>query len=446
MDIEALEAQLDDFDWEKRKGAFLALLEAYKRGYVVFPSPQPLVNLHFHTFFSFNACGYSPLHIVWLSKRRGLSVIGSVDFDVLDAVEEFRFGGFALDIPCVSGLETRIYLPEFREEELSSPNEPGVAYYMGNGFVRLPREGTPPFETLKKLKRIAQERNRKVIARVNAYLSPVSVDYERDVLPLTPSGNPTERHIVLAYARKARETFPDETEEIRFWVEKLKTEEEHIASLKEDPASFFDFIRSRLMKFGGVGYVKPDLGDFPRLEEVNAMILSLGAVPSFSWLDGTRSGESNPKRLVDFCESKNIETFFLVPDRNWDIPDDEERKLKVRKLYEFVEEAQGHHFPVFVGTELNRYGQKFVDDFDSPYLAPLAPYFIESAWVLWGHTVLEMSSGRGYASEWARKVFKDRARKNRFFAQVGKATRAQEGDVRRLGERSTESLLREFGE
>ncbi len=445
MDIEVLETWLDDFDWEKRKRAFLALLEAHKRGDIVFPSPRPLVNLHFHTFFSFNACGYSPLHIVWLSKKRGLSVIGSVDFDVLDAVEEFRFGGFALHIPCVSGLETRIYLPEFREEELSSPNEPGIAYYMGNGFVRLPRNDTPAFETLKKLKRIAQERNKKIVARVNAYLSPISVDYEKEVLPLTPSGNPTERHIVLAYARKAQEVFPSETEEIHFWVEKLGVGEECIAPLKRDPALFFDFIRSRLMKFGGVGYVKPDLGDFPRLEEVNAMILSLGAVPSFSWLDGTRSGESDPKRLVDFCESKDIETFFLVPDRNWDIPDDEERKIKVRKLYEFVEEAQKRRFPIFVGTELNRYGQKFVDDFDSPYLAPLAPYFIESAWILWGHAVLEMSSGRGYTSEWAKEVFKDRARKNYFFARVGKATRAQEEEVCRLGERSTESLLREFG-
>jgi len=60
--------------------------------------------------------------------------------------------------------------------------------------------------------------------------------------------------------------------------------------------------------------------------------------------------------------------------------------------------------PVFVGTELNRYGQKLVDDFDSPYLEPLAPYFIESAWVLWGHVVMEMSSRRGYTSDWLKKI------------------------------------------
>lgn len=445
MHLEELETQLDDFSLERRKAAFLKLLEEHKKGTISFPAPRPIVNLHFHTFFSFNACGYSPLHIVWLSRLRGLSVAGSVDFDVLDALEEFQFGGFTVGLPVVSGLETRIYLPEFRNEELSSPNEPGIAYYMGNGFVRFP-ETEEGLRTLQRLKAIAQERNKKIITRVNAYLGDVAVDYERDVLPLTPSGNPTERHIVVAYARKSQEVFPDARRRVHFWAEKLGLEEASVAALERDPASFYDTIRSRLMKFGGVGYVKPDVGDFPRIQEVNSMIAAAGAIPSFSWLDGTRSGEADPERLIAFCEANGVETFFLIPDRNWNIPDDEERKYKVRKLYEFVETAKKYHFPVFVGTELNRYGQKFVDDFDSPYLAPLAPFFLESAWILWGHAVLEMSSRRGYGSAWAKRTFPNREKKNRFFARVGMATPADYEAVRKLGERTTGDLLREFGE
>ncbi len=444
MRVEELEARLDDFSFERRKEAFLELLEEHRKGNVAFPPPRPVVNLHFHTFFSFNACGYSPLHIVWLARLRGLSVAGSVDFDVLDALEEFQFGGFMVGLPVVSGLETRIYLPEFHNEELSSPNEPGIAYYMGSGFVRFP-ETQEGLQTLTRLKAIAQERNRKIIARVNAYLEHVVVDYERDVLPLTPSGNPTERHIVVAYAKRSSEVFPDPLARARFWAEKLGISEASVSALEKDPASLYDTIRSRLMKFGGAGYVKPDVGDFPRIQEVNAMIRSAGAIPSFSWLDGTRSGEADPKRLIDFCEANGVETFFLIPDRNWNLPDDEERKLKVRKLYEFVEAAKKYHFPVFVGTELNRYGQKFVDDFDSPYLAPLAPFFLESAWILWGHAVLEMSSRRGYGSTWARETFKSREEKNRFFARVGMATPASYEAAHRLGERATEDLLREFG-
>ena len=80
--------------------------------------------------------------------------------------------------------------------------------------------------------------------------------------------------------------------------------------------------------------------------------------------------------LLEFCLANGVETIFLIPDRAWNIPCEEERRDKLAKLYEIVEETKKRDMPVFVGTELNRYGQKLVDDFDSPYLEPLAPYFI----------------------------------------------------------------------
>ncbi len=446
MTEETWEGQLDSFDLAERKKAFLLLVERAKKGEIVFPTPKPLVNLHFHTFFSFNACGYSPLHILWLAKREGLRMAGSVDFDVLEALPEFLWGGLTINLPVASGLETRIFLPEFQEEELSSPNEPGVAYYMGNGFSRLPGEKEEAGKILRKLWEIAQRRNQKVLEKVNAYLDRVQVDYEREVLPLTPAQNPTERHIVLALVKKLEEVFPDLGERLRFWSEKLGEKSEKLAELYQDCAAFYDVVRMKLMKFGGVGYVKQDAGDFPTLGEVNRMILDLGAIPSFSWLDGTRQGEEDPRRLFDFCLDNRVETIFLVPDRNWNLPDPEERKLKVAKLYEMVEEAKRRSMPIFVGTELNRYGQKFVDDFDSPYLQLLAPYFLESAWLLWGHMVMEMGSRRGYTSDWARKYLPHRRERNAFFARLGERVEASKEAVQRVAERSTEAILREFGD
>ena len=46
----------------------------------------------------------------------------------------------------------------------------------------------------------------------------MTVDYERDVLPLTPAGNPTERHMVVAYVRAAERMVPDPAV---FWAGKL---------------------------------------------------------------------------------------------------------------------------------------------------------------------------------------------------------------------------------
>lgn len=445
MNEMSLEQQLDLFSLEERKSAFLALLEKARQNGMIFLEPLPLVNLHFHTFFSFNACGYSPLHILWLAKKRGLRMAGSVDFDVLHALPEFLWGGLTIHLAVSSGLETRIFLPEFRDKELSSPNEPGVAYYMGNGFTRLPEKDSRAEAILTKLYQIAQTRNQKVLEKINAYLTPVEVHYEQEVLPLTPSQNPTERHLVVALATKAEKLIPDLEERIRFWSERLEEKSEKVKALLSDRASFYDLIRMKLMKFGGVGYVKQDAGDFPTLQEVNEMIWELHAIPSFSWLYGLSSGEQDTARLFDFCLDARVETIFFVPDRNWNVPNEEERRVKVEKMCRMVEEAKKRHMPIFVGTELNRYGQKFVDDFDSPYLVPLAPYFLWSASLLWGHVVMELGSQRGYSSSWAKKHLPARRVRNEFFARLGEKTPPVKEIIDVINQKSTEALMAEFG-
>jgi hypothetical protein len=72
-----------------------------------------------------------------------------------------------------------------------------------------------------------------------------------------------------------------------------------------------------------------------------------------------------------------------------------------------------------VGTEMNNPGQKLVDD-ASPELAPLAPVFLESAYAVYAHSVLQRGSGLGYTSEWAAWALPDRGERNAFFAEVGR--------------------------
>ena len=55
-----------------------------------------------------------------------------------------------------------------------------------------------------------------MIARLNAYFAPVMVDYDRDVLPLTPAGNATERHMLAAYDSAAARFSADP---VSFWAE-----------------------------------------------------------------------------------------------------------------------------------------------------------------------------------------------------------------------------------
>ena len=164
-----------------------------------------MVNLHCHTFFSFNAYGHSPTSLAWLAKRRGFKAIGMVDFDVLDAVDEFMAACDLVGVRGSAGLETRVYIPEFATREINSPGEPGIAYHMGIGFTgsTLPDRAA---STLRDMRQGAAQRNREIVKRVNAHLDPVMIDYDRDVLPLTPAGNATERHLLAAYLRAAEQT------------------------------------------------------------------------------------------------------------------------------------------------------------------------------------------------------------------------------------------------
>jgi hypothetical protein len=410
--VASLEAKLNDFDRQVRA---TALNELQSQGNAIPLEPESNVaNMHCHTFFSFNAYGHSPTSLAWLAKRRGFRLIGMVDFDVLDAVDEFLNACEQVGVRGSAGMETRVYVPEFATREINSPGEPGIYYHMGIGFTssKVPESVSG---ILADLCQRATRRNQSMIERLNAYLDPVKIDYAHDVLPLTPGGNPTERHMVVAYINAAR-TVPDQA---AFWAGKLNIAPEQASKLMSDPANFQNTIRSKLMKRGGPGYVQPGPESFPVVEDFHKLIVACGALPCATWLDGTSAGEQAIGELMDMLVRKGAVAMNIVPDRNWNITDPDVKRLKVQKLYEVVQLAQDLALPLNVGTEMNSYGQKLVDDFDAPELAPVQQAFLDGAHFIYGYTALQRHYGLGYQSDWARAQLPSRRERNDFYTKVG---------------------------
>jgi hypothetical protein len=313
-------------------------------------------------------------------------------------------------------METRVFIPEFASREINSPGEPGVYYYMGIGFP----SSQPPVTAapiLADMRRRAEERNRTMLARINAFLSPVTVDYDREVLPLTPVGNATERHMLAAILQATAGRFPDP---VPFWAEKLQLAPEQVAAQIGDAVKFPNTLRAKLMKRGGVGYVQPGADTFPSLENVTQLIVACGALPCATWLDGTSAGEQASEELLGLLISKGVVALNIIPDRNWNISDPDMRRLKLQKLYEIVALAGKLDLPLNVGTEMNAPGQKLVDDFDVPELAPVRQAFLDGADFIYGHTVLQRVAGLGYQSEWAGEHLPTRRERNAFFTQAGR--------------------------
>jgi hypothetical protein len=411
--VEELEQKLDSFNGVDREQALGALIEQVEAGQITLPEAGGAVNLHCHTFCSYNSYGYSASKLAWLARKRGLAVAGVVDFDVLDALEEFLAAARRLCLKACVGLETRVFVPEFATRVINSPGEPGICYHMGVGFPKANLEGEQG-EFLLNLCKTAQERNRELMGRVNEYLRPVELDYERDVLVLTPSGNATERHVCRAYARKAKEVFTNDDALDQFWAEKLGPEAEFLEV--PEGIDLLNMIRAKTMKRGGVGYVAPDKGSFPLMADFNRFVLGAGGIPTMTWLDGLSDGEQSIEELVEVAMSTGTAAVNIIPDRNYTAG---VKDKKLENLHHVVELAEELGLPVVVGTEMNSPGQKFVDDFDSKELSPVLGVFLKGAYIVYAHSVLQQQAGLGYTSEWSKNNFSSVAEKNEFFKKLG---------------------------
>jgi hypothetical protein len=415
-EIEQLEAGLDSFNPITRKESLVGLMAFVHDGLIPVPEPKNNANLHCHSFFSFNAYGFSPSHLAWLGRKQGIMFMGIVDFDILDGVDEFLEACRITGVRGTAGIETRVYIPEFRHAEINSPGEPGIAYHMGVGFVRS-RIKESVASAFSDIRHQGVQRNLQIVQRINDYLAPFKLDYEKDVLPLTPSGYATERHMVHKIAEKSFEQLEDP---LQFWSEKLGQSVEFIENKRKDQNAFNNFLRQKLIKRGGVAYVQPEGNSFPTVDTFHEIIMAEKAIPCLAWLDGTSSGEAEIERLLDLLMEKGVATLNIIPDRNWNINDPEVKAVKVKNLYKIVDLAESLDIPILVGTEMNSFGQKLVDDFEAPELAPVRDRFINGAYFLYGHTLMAKMWGMGYQSEWSQNHLTDRKSKNAFYEAVGR--------------------------
>lgn len=409
--IEELESRMLSFDAAARRTALEAAWNS-----VCAAETGTAVNLHCHTFFSYNPDAHSPTLLAWLAKKAGLYAAGIVDFDVIDGVDEFLDASALVGIRATAGIESRVFLPEFAQFEINSPGEPGIAYHMGSG---MPSSTVPASQRgfLDGLKRTAQQRNREMIALVNSFTSPVVLDLEEDLTPLTPNGNATERHICQAYQNKAAEMFADPADLKEYWESKLGPVPDDYLQ----PGSFElqALIRKKTMKQGGVGYMTPAGDTFPAMAEFNQFISACGGVPTLAWLDGTSAGEERMEELLDLEIAMGVAAVNIIPDRNY-TPGVED--VKIEKLRQFIALAESRSLPVLVGTEMNAPGLKFVDDFDSAELKPFLPVFLRGANILYAHTFMQRRAGMGYSSAWAAINFPERKSRNEFYEELGRIT------------------------
>ena len=94
--------------------------------------------------------------------------------------------------------------------------------------------------------------------------------------------------------------------------------------------------------------------------------------------------------------------------------------------------AAARDLPINVGTEMNAPGNKLVDDFDVPEMAPVKQAFLDGAHFIYGHTAMQRALGLGYQSAWAQEHLPARRERNALYTAVGYQVPPGEAGLTRL--------------
>lgn len=406
---------LDVFDPQTRMNALQKMIARTDER----PADTGQINMHLHTFFSYNANNWSPSHVAWECRQRGLHAAAICDFDVLDGLEEFLAAGRLLEMRYAVHLETRAFFAEHAANDISSPGEPGVTYIMGGAFPRLPPQHSAEAAGLAALKERAGQRNLALIERINAAVPEIAINYRNDVIPLTPAGGATERHIITAYRTRIEKVYPANIARKKFLAELLKKDANELDEVLNDIPALEEALRSRLAKRGGIGYQQPSQDSFPPVEDFVQWVINCNAIPLVTWLDGTSKGENDPHALLDTLAAKGCAGLNIIPERNWNLKNTEEAAIKRANLDAIINAAIQRHMPVIIGTEMNKAGLPFCDDINGPVLSRWSNIFTTGAHVMVGHTLLARYAGFSYTGKYAAQEFNDIQERNRFFAAVG---------------------------
>ena len=268
-----------------------------------FPPVDPrMVNNHIHTNYSFSP--YSPAAAVYAARAEGLATCGIVDHDSIGGAKEFIEAGKIVGIPTTIGIETRVSFGKtsLGEKRTNNPDQVGNSYMV---LHAVPHENIEKVQAyFAPLRERRNARNRTMIARINTRYAAdgVSLDFERDVLPLSQyanGGSVTERHLMLALARQLLQLGKAKLPKDAGERDVMLAEYDLVGALKKDciPQVFI-----------------PATDECPSLSEFVRFANEVGGILAYAYLGDVTSSVTGDKKAQKF-EDDYLDELFEVIDR-----------------------------------------------------------------------------------------------------------------------------------
>lgn len=341
------------------------------------------INNHIHTIYSFSP--YSPTAAVWAAKAEGLATAGIVDHDSIGGAVEFLEAGKILDMPVTIGMECRVSMKgtPFEALRTNNPDQPGVSYMtmqaVPHGSIGMLQTAFEP------LRQKREERNRRMIDNINAVLADkdVVIDYDKDVRPLSEAetgGSVTERHLMLALARKLTERFGREGITDGLASVGVTLSEKQTALMSDTGSPYFEYDLLGILKGAFVSKIYiPATDECLTIAEAAKLAKDAGALFCYAYLGDVTDSVTGDKaaqkfeddyldELVQFLADTGVMGITYMPTRNTPAQLDRIRSL-----------ADSHGLMQVSGEDINSPRQSFiVKAMENPKFENL----IDSAWEL----------------------------------------------------------------
>lgn len=386
--IQELIEQLNSPEMIDRLDALKQLTEKLDEGAIPRPAFGRDVNNHIHTTYSFSP--YSPTKAVWMAYMAGLSTAGIMDHDSISGAVEFTAAGQMIGLPTTIGAECRVSFAgtPLEGRRINNPDQDTVAYIALHGVPHSQIHALERF--FAPVGKARGVRNRLMTERLNTLLAPagLSVDYDRDILPLSNAargGSVTERHLLFAVARKLIDRFGHSRDLVDFLSGplNLKVSEKAAAMLTdpENPHRAYDLLG--LLKSDMVEkFYLPATDECPPVAEVAAFAKMHGIVLAYPYLGDVTNSVTGDKKAQMFEDSYLEELFTVIrnlgfnavtymPSRNT-----REQLVRLRGLCDKYQLFQ------ISGEDINQPRQAFICE---AMRDPMFSNLYDAAWALIGH-------------------------------------------------------------
>jgi hypothetical protein len=225
-----------------------------------------------------------------------------------------------------------------------------------------------------------------------------------DVRALTPRGNTTERHVGWAALLRLREIAAERGVPVTELIERCCAS---VPPAGADDAALQNFLRAKLLKAGAPCFVRETEDAFIPSEDLRAMFLAFGAIPTYPVLGNPiTTGERDVEALLDRLEASGFYAIEVIPHRN-----------TRERLGEIVSAARRRWWPVFNGTEHNTPEARPLLD---PYAldAEFEPWFHQSTRLMLGHQVAVSRGEPGFVGEDGHPTIPDARTRFEYFSRL----------------------------